>query len=56
VDLRAQAGSLGNGYFARCVERKVGALVAVSQLPEATPDTHAITPNATQLRHPACPD
>jgi hypothetical protein len=42
VELRAQAASLGNGYFARCVERKVGALVAVSQLPEATADTRAI--------------
>jgi hypothetical protein len=42
VELRAHAASLGNGYFARCVERKVGALVTVSQLPEATADTRTI--------------
>jgi hypothetical protein len=34
---------LGNGYFARCVERKVGALVLVNQLPDATADTRTIT-------------
>jgi hypothetical protein len=42
VELRAQAASLGKGFFARCVERKLGALVTVSQLPEATADTHTI--------------
>jgi len=42
VELRVQAGAVGNGYFARCVERKIGALVVVRQLPEAPADARTI--------------
>jgi len=42
VELRAQGQNLGNGYFARCVERKLSALSIVSQLPEAGPSTRMI--------------
>lgn len=42
VELRTQAQNLGNGYFARCVERKLGALAVVSQLPEASANTRLI--------------
>jgi len=42
VELRAQGQSLGNGYFARCVERKLSVLAVVSQLPEATANTRII--------------
>jgi hypothetical protein len=39
VELRAQGQNLGNGYFARCVERKLSVLAVVSQLPEASANT-----------------
>lgn len=42
LDLRAQGESIGNGYFARCVERKLSALSIVSQLPETGPNTRVI--------------
>lgn len=46
LELRAQTASLGNGYFTRCVERKHGPLVTVSELPEATADTRTIVVGA----------
>jgi hypothetical protein len=42
VELRAQGQNLGNGYFARCVERKLSVLAVVSQLPEANANTRMI--------------
>lgn len=42
VELRAQGQNLGNGYFARCVERKLSVLSVVSQLPEASANTRMI--------------
>jgi hypothetical protein len=53
VELRAQGQNLGNGYFARCVERKLSALSLVKQLPEAGPNTRTIVvggPSAVATR------
>jgi hypothetical protein len=50
VELRAEISSLGNGYFARCVERKLGSLVAVGQLPAPAADTRTIVIGAKAAR------
>lgn len=42
VSLRTQDRNLGNGYFARCVERKLTTLVSASQLPETDANTRVI--------------
>lgn len=47
VELRAQTESLGNGYFGRCVERKLSAIALVAKLPEPAPAARMIVLGAT---------
>lgn len=48
TQLHAPAGSTGAGYFARCVERKLSALVLVDQLPALDASTRVITLGAAK--------
>lgn len=47
LDLRAQAEALGNGYFSRCVERKLASIAPVAQLPEPSAEARLIVLGAT---------
>lgn len=49
VELRAAAQSLGDGFFTRCVERKLSTIVSVSQLPEAGASTRTIVLGAAPV-------
>jgi hypothetical protein len=49
VELRAEAQTLGNGFFSRCVERKLSTIVPVKQLPEATASTRMIVLGAAPV-------
>lgn len=49
VELRAHAQSLGNGFFSRCVERKLSAIRPVVQAPEATAATRTIVLGAAPV-------
>jgi hypothetical protein len=49
VELRAAAQTLGNGFFTRCVERKLSTIVSVNQLPEATASTRTIVLGAAPV-------
>jgi hypothetical protein len=49
VELRAASQSLGNGFFTRCVERKLSTIVPVNQLPEPTASTRTIVLGAAPV-------
>lgn len=49
VELRAHAQSLGDGFFSRCVERKLSAIRTVAQAPEATAATRTIVLGAAPV-------
>lgn len=49
LELRAATQSLGNGFFTRCVGRKLATIVSVRKLPEPTASTRTIVLGAAPV-------